>query len=171
MATIASRASRVRPTFASLFGDKQTLIVYSFMYGSEMEQACSMCTACSARSTATRATSNSASRLPSSPIGRLTAYKRKRGWQALRLYSNRNDAYSRNYFGVLPDGSDIPAFNVFTRRDGTVRHFWAGEMTDTSADPGQDPRGAPDLVPLWNRLDTTPESRGTDWYPALRYEP
>jgi predicted dithiol-disulfide oxidoreductase (DUF899 family) len=159
--------------FASLFGDKQTLIVYSFMYGPERERPCPMCTALlgaldgNARDLEQRVSLAVVAR---SPIERLTAYKRERGWQALRLYSDLNGEYSRDYFGVLPDGSDIPAFNVFTRRDGTVRHFWSGEMTDTSADPGQDPRGAPDLVPLWNVLDTTPEGRGTDWYPALRYE-
>jgi predicted dithiol-disulfide oxidoreductase (DUF899 family) len=42
-------------------------------------------------------------------------------------------------------------------------------MEPETADPGQDPRGAPDLMPLWNILDTTPEGRGTDWYPKLEY--
>jgi predicted dithiol-disulfide oxidoreductase (DUF899 family) len=60
--------------------------------------------------------------------------------------------------------------NVFTRRDGTVRHFWSGEMTGPTADPGQDPRGAPDPAPLWTVLDLTPEGRAPDWYPSLDYE-
>ena len=39
-----------------------------------------------------------------------------------------------------------------------------------TADPGQDPRGAPDLMPLWPTiLDSTPEGRGADWYPKLKY--
>ncbi len=38
-----------------------------------------------------------------------------------------------------------------------------------TADPGQDPRGAPDLMPLWTILDSTPEGRGMDWYPKLEY--
>jgi len=59
--------------------------------------------------------------------------------------------------------------NVFTRRDGMIRHFWGGEMGFETADPGQDPRGAPDLMPLWIILDNTPEGRGTDWYPKLSY--
>ncbi|AVT76249.1 hypothetical protein RPPS3_21860 [Rhodopseudomonas palustris] len=42
-------------------------------------------------------------------------------------------------------------------------------MTGTTSDPGQDPRGAPDLMPLWTIFDVTPEGRGTDWYPRLRY--
>jgi predicted dithiol-disulfide oxidoreductase (DUF899 family) len=63
----------------------------------------------------------------------------------------------------------VPAFNVFTRRDGTIRHFWGGEMSGSTADPGQDPRGAPDPAPLWMVLDSTPEGRGADWYPKLDY--
>jgi predicted dithiol-disulfide oxidoreductase (DUF899 family) len=43
------------------------------------------------------------------------------------------------------------------------------KMGSKTTDPGQDPRGAPDLMPLWTILDCTPEGRGTDWYPKLRY--
>ena len=56
-----------------------------------------------------------------------------------------------------------------TGRDGSIRHFWSGEMGPSTADPGQDPRGAPDIDPLWTILDTTPEGRGKDWYPKLSY--
>ena len=28
---------------------------------------------------------------------------------------------------------------------------------------------APDLMPLWNVLDLTPEGRGADWYPKIMY--
>ena len=42
-------------------------------------------------------------------------------------------------------------------------------MGGSTADPGQDPRGAPDLMPLWTILDNTPEGRGGDWYPKLSY--
>jgi predicted dithiol-disulfide oxidoreductase (DUF899 family) len=38
-----------------------------------------------------------------------------------------------------------------------------------TADPGQDQRGAPDLMPIWTILDVTPEGRGKDWYPKLNY--
>jgi predicted dithiol-disulfide oxidoreductase (DUF899 family) len=104
-----------------------------------------------------------------SPIERLIAFKTERGWQAaLPLYTDLNDNYSRDYHGLLPDGSEIPEINVFTRRDGTIRHFWSGEMTE--GDPGQDPRGAPELAPLWNVLDMTPEPRAPDWYASLDYK-
>ncbi len=37
------------------------------------------------------------------------------------------------------------------------------------ADPGQDPRGGPDLDSLWLMLDLTPGGRRRDWYPKLEY--
>ena len=158
-------------SFAELFGDKQTLGAYSYMFGPQRERPCPMCTnllnsvAGVAQDIDQRMSLVVIAR---SPIQKLVAFKRERGWTNLRLYTDLNGDYSRDYHGVLPDGSEIPAFNIFTRRDGTIRHFWSGEMTE--GDPGQDPRGAPDLPPLWNVLDMTPEGRGTDWYPSLSYD-
>jgi predicted dithiol-disulfide oxidoreductase (DUF899 family) len=158
--------------FAGLFGDKQTLAIYSFMFGPQRERPCPMCTNllgpldANARDIEQHISLVVVAR---SPVERLVAFKRERGWQALRLYTDSNENYSRDYFGLLPDGNEVPALNIFTRRDGTIRHFWSGEMTGDSADPGQDPRGAPDLAPLWNILDMTPDGRGKDWYPKLSY--
>jgi predicted dithiol-disulfide oxidoreductase (DUF899 family) len=96
-----------------------------------------------------------------SPIERLLAFKKERGWRDLKLYSDINGNYSRDYHGIDKNGGDDAAFTVFTRRDGSIRHFWSGEMGFDSADPGQDARGAPDLMPLWTILDVTPEGRGS----------
>ena len=105
-----------------------------------------------------------------SPIERLVAWRRERGWRRLRLASDLDDAYSRDYFAVLSDGSEGGFLNVFTRRDGTIRHFWSTEMTPSTADPGQDQRGAVETyAPLWHVLDSTPEGRARDWYPSLDY--
>jgi predicted dithiol-disulfide oxidoreductase (DUF899 family) len=159
-------------SLADLFGDKQTLVTYSYMFGPQRERPCPMCTSLlsawdgEARDVEQRVALAVIAR---SPIERLVAFKKERGWHQLRLYSDTTNDYSRDYFGVAPDGSDIPAFSVFTRRDGKIRHFWSGEMGSETADPGQDPRGAPDLMPLWTILDVTPEGRGTDWYPKLDY--
>ena len=75
----------------------------------------------------------------------------------------------RAYAHEEPAGDDNAAINVFTKDGDTVRHFWGEEMGPDTADPGQDPRGAPDPMPLWTILDLTPEGRGTDWYPKLEY--
>ncbi|OIQ70323.1 hypothetical protein GALL_480660 [mine drainage metagenome] len=158
--------------FAGLFGDKPTLGLYSYMFGPERDRPCPMCTNLLGAWEGNAADLDQRMSLvviTRSPIERLVAWKRERGWKALRMATDLNGNYSRDYFGLLPDGSEIPSFNVFSRRDGTIRHFWSGEMTGQTADPGQDPRGAPDPGPMWAILDQTPEGRGTDWYPKLEY--
>ncbi|MET0310316.1 MAG: DUF899 family protein [Sphingomonas sp.] len=159
-------------SFAELFGDKDTLFVYTYMFGPQRERPCPMCT--SLLSSWDGEVPDIEQRIAlaviaRSPIEKLTAFKRERGWRHLRLYSDTDQAFSRDYHAVAPDGGDIPHPLVFTRRDGTIRLFWAGEMGEDSADPGEDPRGAPDLMPLWTILDSTPEGRGADWYPSLTY--
>ncbi len=156
--------------FSELFGDKQTLAVYSYMYGPKREQPCPMCTSLMAAWDGESPDVEQRIALvmvARSPIGRLLAVKMKRGWQHLKLYSDVDGDFTRDY--VSADDADMPAFNVFTRRDGSMRHFWSGEMGGSTSDPGQDPRGAPDLMPLWTILDNTPEGRGSDWYPKLGY--
>jgi predicted dithiol-disulfide oxidoreductase (DUF899 family) len=157
-------------SFTDLFRDKQTLVVYSYMYGPQRERPCPMCTSLlsawdgEARDIEQRVGFAIVAR---SPIERLVAFKNERGWRSLRLYSDTSGDYTRDY--VSAEDADAPGFNVFTRREGTIRHFWSGEMGPETADPGQDPRGAPDLMPLWTILDATPEGRGSDWYPKLIY--
>jgi len=154
---------------SQLFGDKDTLVLYSMMFGPQRERACPMCTAMltswdgTARNLRERVALAVTAR---SPIERLLDFKRERSWQNLQIYSDTKGDYTRSY--VNADDGDVPALNIFTRSDGTIRHFWGGEMSDEMADPGQDPRGAPDLDVLWTILDLTPAGRGS-WYPKLEY--
>jgi predicted dithiol-disulfide oxidoreductase (DUF899 family) len=157
-------------TLAQLFGDRQTLVVYSYMFGPQRERPCPMCT--SLMNALDLKVQDFEQRIglamvARSPIDRLVAMKKTRGWTRLKVYSDGDGDYTRDY--VSADDADMPGYNVFTRRDGRIRHFWSGEMSGEMADPGQDPRGAPDLDPLWAILDTTPEGRGGNWYPKLDY--
>ena len=156
--------------FSDLFAGKSTLALYSFMFGPQRQRPCPMCT--SLLSAWDGAAPNIADRIAlvivaRSPIARLTQFKQERGWRNLTFISDLAGDYTRTY--VSAGDEDVPALNIFTRRDGTLRHFWSGEMGGGTADPGQDPRGAPDIDPLWTLLDLTPEGRGTDWYPKLEY--
>jgi predicted dithiol-disulfide oxidoreductase (DUF899 family) len=157
---------------SELFDGHDTLVIYNFMYGPQRERPCPMCTSL------LRAWEGEAPDMEQrialavvakSPIERLLAFAKERGWRHLKLYSSADNSFNRDYFAESADGDDWAALNVFTRRDGTLRHFWGGEMTMETADPGQDPRGAPDLMPLWTVLDNTPDGRGRDWYPKLSY--
>lgn len=155
---------------SQLFGDKESLVIYSMMFGPQRERACPVCTAMltswegTARNLHERVALAVTAR---SPIGRLLDFKKERGWQNLRLYSDMKGDYTRAY--VSADDGDVPGLSVFTRSDGTIRHFWSGEMSGEMADSGQDPRGAPDPDSLWTILDLTRGGRGTTWYPKLEY--
>jgi len=155
---------------SQLFGDKDTLVVYSMMFSPQRERACPMCTAMltswegTDRNLRERVALAITAR---SSIERLLEFKKERGWQNLQIYSDTKGDYTRAYVSV--DDRDVPGLSVFTRSDGTVRHFWSGEMSGEMADPGQDPRGAPDVDPLWTILDLTPAGRGDTWYPKLEY--
>jgi predicted dithiol-disulfide oxidoreductase (DUF899 family) len=156
--------------FSNLFGGKDTLIVYSMMYGPRRESPCPMCTsflrafngiAVNLRERAAIAVT------ARSPIERLREFKTQRGFVNLPIFSDTSGGYTRTY--VSAEDADVPGFSVFTRRNGSIRHFYSGEMSGEMSDPEQDPRGAPDLDPLWSMLDWTPEGRGIDWYPKLDY--
>ena len=155
---------------SQLFGDKDTLVIYSMMFGPQREQACPMCTAMltswdgTARNLRERVALVVTAR---SPIKRLLEFKKERRWNNLQIYSDTKGDYTRAY--VNADDGDVPGLTVFTRNNGTIRHFWSGEMSGEMSDPGQDPRGAPDLDPLWTIFDLTPAGRDSAWYPKLEY--
>jgi predicted dithiol-disulfide oxidoreductase (DUF899 family) len=165
---LASETGPIR--FSSLFDDKHTLVVYSMMYGPQRKAPCPMCTSflTAWNGTAVNLRQRIAIAVTArSPVQRLIDYKNQRGFSNLPFISDGSGEYTRTY--VNPEDADVPGVSVFSRRDGIIRHFYSGEMSGAMADPGQDPRGAPDLDPLWLMLDLTPEGRGTDWYPKLDY--
>jgi predicted dithiol-disulfide oxidoreductase (DUF899 family) len=105
------------------------------------------------------------------PEGELT-------WYSGQLNAETSEAVGRAFTERFPGvkvnvvrSTSQVAFQRLSQdtRDGTIRHFWSAEIFGVASDPGQDPRGAPDLDPLWTLLDDTPEGRGTDWYPKLSY--
>ena len=155
-----------------LFGDKDTLVVYNWMYGPNRARPCPMCTALlsSLDGNADHIRQRVALAIVAlSPIERQVAFKVERGWKNLPLYADVNGKFTQDYHGIMEGGIDTAALNVFVRKDGVIRHFWGEENGMATADPGQDPTGAPDLMVLWNVLDLTPGGRGTDWYPSLTY--
>ena len=159
---------------SELFGDKDTLITYNWMFGPQRKRPCPMCT--SLLSAYDGEMPDILQRvafavIARSAIERLTAFKKERGWRHLKLYSSAGNGFNEAYAHEKPgSGEDNPAFNVFHRDGKAIRHFWGSEMGNESVDPGQDPRGAPDAMPIWNLLDLTPNGRGTDWYPELEYK-
>jgi predicted dithiol-disulfide oxidoreductase (DUF899 family) len=158
---------------AELFGAHDTLVAYFWMYGPDRPRPCPMCTNFlgaldgNAPDIAQRAALWVLGR---SSVERQKAFAAERGWRNLRFAKTLGDRFALDFGGLDPaSGWEFPVMAVFRKTGDTVRLFWMGEMSGEMADPGQDPRGAPDPAPLWNVLDLTPEGRGNDWYPKLVY--
>ena len=104
------------------------------------------------------------------PLPCLLAHARDRGWRRLRLVSSAGTTFNRDYHAETEDGGQAPMMNVFRRDGDAIRHFWGSELMYAPVEPGQDPRHGDSIDPLWNLFDLAPEGRGSDWYPALRYD-
>lgn len=157
-----------------LFGDKDTLVLYSFMYGPNMKAPCPMCTSfLDALDRQAEALSQTISLAISakSPIARVRDFARGRGWAHLRLLSSAGSTYQKDYLGEDEEGHQMPMMNVFVKRDGKVHHFWGSEMLYADERTKEtDSRHIDMMWPLWNVLDLTPGGRGATWYPKLRYD-
>ena len=153
-------------SLSRMFGLHDTLIVYSYMFGPQRERPCPMCTSfMAATSGRVKSVQQNAAIafVARSPIERLVATKAEYGIEDLPVFSDASGDYTEAF---LDDrDADMPGINVFTRRDGALRLFWSAECGE--ADPGQDPRGAVEIDPLWAFLDLTPQGRRPDWYPSL----
>jgi predicted dithiol-disulfide oxidoreductase (DUF899 family) len=149
-----------------------SLVLYSFMYGPNMAKPCPMCTAMldSLNGTAPHATQRiNLAVVASSPLERIRAFARERGWTNLRLLSSAGTSYNRDYRGESEDGSQQPALNVFARHGGRTHHMFSTELLFVPSEPGQNGRHVDPIWPLWNLFDMTPEGRGGNWYPKLGY--
>jgi predicted dithiol-disulfide oxidoreductase (DUF899 family) len=158
---------------SELFADgKDTLVIYSFMFGPEMKAACPSCTSIldgmDGQSPHVTQQVNFAV-VAKSPISRITDFAKQRGWRNLRLLSSAGNTYNHDYQGENAKGNQMPALNVFVRSNGGIYHTYSTELLFVPADPGQDGRHVDMIWPLWNLLDYTPGGRGGKWNPKLSY--
>lgn len=155
-----------------LFGEHDTLVTYFWMYGPQRERPCPMCTNWlgGVNGNAMDIEQRVALKvLGRSPVDRQRAFAAERGWQHLDFVQTVGDTYAKD-LGLLDEkGNEQAAVDVYQRTGDDVRLFYALEMPAEAADPGQDPRTAPDIAPLWSILDLTPAGRAEDWYPKLSY--
>jgi len=157
---------------SELFGDRDAVVAYSFMYGPKMAKACPMCTSMLDGLNGNAPHIAQCANLvviAKSPIARILEFARGRCWSNLRLLSSSDNDYNRDYLGENAEGAQLPMLNVFVRRRGAMRHFYGTELLFAKSDAGQNSRHVDMIWPLWNLLDLTPNGRGADWYPKLQY--
>jgi predicted dithiol-disulfide oxidoreductase (DUF899 family) len=167
---IAAGGGVTQTRLAELFAPgKDSLILYSFMYGPEMKAACPMCTSFidgMDRYALHITQRTNLAVVAKSPITRIRAWADEREWNRVRLLSSATNDYNADYAAQTPEGNQIPACNVFIKRDDGVFHFWNAETLYVRG--AGHPRHVDLLWPIWSFFDLTPEGRG-DWMPRLSY--
>ena len=99
-----------------LFGDKDTLVTYFWMYGPQRERPCPMCTNWlgavngNANDIAQRV---SLKILGRSPVERQLAFAQERGWKHLDFVQTASDDYANDLGLRNADGTENPALRVF----------------------------------------------------------
>lgn len=152
---------------SELFGDKDTLFLYHFMYrpgeqGLPLEVPCPSCTSIiDGVDGAARHLMNTVAFavVAKVPIERFRAWGAERGWRFAPLFSSASNTFKRDYQAEDENEMQWPISSVFTKRDGVVRHFWSSELFTAPTDPGEHPRHVDFMWPFWKLLDTTPDGR------------
>jgi len=151
--------------------DQNTLLLYSFMFGPDMDAPCPSC------ASILDALDGELPHLEQrvsfaavirSPIERVVSLISARGWRHLRVVSSEGTSYNHDYHGEDGDGSQQPTMNVFEKNGDGIFHLWGAE--EAPSDPGQEPRNLDLFWPLWHLLDLTREGRGGEGFPRLWYD-
>src|SRR5690606_174323 len=153
---------------SELFGDKDTLIVYSYMYPPENERPCASCTSIIDGINGMVFNVNervSFVMVAKAPIKKLAKWAKSKNWKHVRMLSSYNNTYNTDYFGETESGGQMPMTNVFIKKGKNINHFWGTELLYAPTEKEQDPRHADTIWPLWNLLDMTPDGRGAKWNP------
>jgi predicted dithiol-disulfide oxidoreductase (DUF899 family) len=143
-----------RVKFSELFADKNTLLLYSFMYGPSWDKPCPACTSLvdGFDRSSYQVTRNAAFvAIAKAPADRINAWARQRQWSQIALVSGSDSRYQADY-KCQGDSDDmqLPVMHVFRRQGGEIFHFWGTEQLSNHLDT---------VWPYWNLMDFTPEGR------------
>ena len=113
---------------SELFGDKDTLLIYSFMYGPGWDNPCPSCTSLvdGFDRTTYQVTRNAAFvAIAKAPANMINAWAKKRGWSQIALVSGSDSPYQADYkCQGETDDMQWPVMHVFKKTDGDIFHFW-----------------------------------------------
>ena len=119
--------------FSELFGDKNTLLLYSFMYGPNWDNPCPSCTSLvdGFDRTSYQVTRHAAFvAIAKAPAERINAWANERGWSQIALVSGYNSMYQADYkCQGESDDMQLPVMHVFRRHAGEIFHFWGTELS------------------------------------------
>ena len=152
--------------FSELFGDRNTLLLYSLMFGDSWDKPCPSCTSLvDGFDRAAEPVSRNASLVvvANASPKKLSNWASERGWTRVRLISSRNNSYLADYHCQKGDSDSglMPIMHVFTKKDGDIYHFWGSELRGNHVDT---------VWVYWNLMDMTPEGRPDRPTPPLDFQ-
>ena len=141
-------------TLSELFGDKQTLILYNFMYGPGGDNPCLSCTSLMAgfdRSAYQVVADAAFCGIAKASAEKINEWARTREWKQINLVSGAGTTYQADY-KCQGENDDMqwPILHVFRKTDDGIFHFWGTELQGNHVDT---------VWPYWNLMDFTPEGR------------
>lgn len=140
--------------FSKLFGDKDMLLLYSFMFGPNWDKPCPSCTSLMDgfdRAWYSVAQDAAFAAVAKAPAARINAWAKERGWSQIPLLSGAETTYQADYkCQGENDDRQLPVMHVFRKRGDRIFHFWGTETMMNHVDT---------VWPYWNLLDFTPEGR------------
>jgi predicted dithiol-disulfide oxidoreductase (DUF899 family) len=143
-----------RIKFSELFGDKPTLLLYSWMFGPGWDKPCPSCTSLMDgfdRAWYSVAQDTAFAAIAKAPPEKINAWAKERGWLQIPLVSGSASPFQADYkCQGESDDMQFPVMHCFTKRDGKIFHFWATESMNNHVDT---------VWPYWNLLDFTPGGR------------
>jgi predicted dithiol-disulfide oxidoreductase (DUF899 family) len=150
-----------RVKFSELFGDKTTLLLYSWMFGPNWDKPCTSCTSLMDgfdRAWYSVAQDAAFAAIAKAPPEKINAWAKERGWSQIPLLSGTESTFQADYkCQGENDDKQMASMLVFQKRDGKIFHFWSAE-------------GSVDTVwPYWNLMDLTPEGRPDRLTPPQRF--
>jgi len=148
---------------------KDTLAVYTLMYGPNAENACPMCASFldglngEMRHLLDRINMVVVAKSSASRIADLA---KDRNWGKLVLLSSSGNSFNQDYHSESPDGHQWPIMHIFKKTGAGIIHRYSTELFYYASNWPNDPRHIDNMWGLWNVMDLTPEGRGTA-YPSL----
>ena len=140
--------------FSELFGDKETLLLYSFMFGPNWDNPCPSCTSLMDGFDRTwyQVSQHAAFvAIAKAPAEKINAWAKERGWSQIPLVSGYESPFQADYkCQEESDDMQLPVMHVFRKQDGKIFHFWGTETMANHVDT---------VWAYWNLMDFTPDGR------------
>jgi predicted dithiol-disulfide oxidoreductase (DUF899 family) len=140
--------------FSELFGGKDTLLLYSWMFGPNWDHPCTSCTSLmDGFDRAWYSVSKDAAfaGIAKAPAEKINAWAKQRGWSQIPLVSGYDSPFQADYkCQGESDDMQLPVMHVFRKQGGKIFHFWATETQENHVDT---------VWAYWNLMDFTPEGR------------